>query len=158
MRPDGVETGPVVRVGFSVLAAANSALALVWLVAATGVTATARLIFFLIFSAIAMLTGRMAFSGVRVSREGVFVRNPLRSHRVPWARFIEFSLARWGLYPDVGQVRVREGKPIYIAALSARGRFGLFGDDAVVPDAVSDLNDIARRMRPTEQDRTDLRR
>jgi hypothetical protein len=158
MRPDGVEPGPVVRVGFSVVAAANSAIALVWFVAATGVAATARLILFLIFSAIATLAGRMAFSRVRLSREGVFVRNPLRSHRVPWTRFIEFDLGRWGFYPDVGQVRVREGKPISIAALSARGRFGLVGDDVVVPDTVSDLNDIARRMRPTEQDRTDLQR
>ena len=47
---------------------------------------------------------------------------------------------------------VRDGKPIYVFALSARGRFGLFGDDAVVPDAVSDLNEMALRMQPTEQD------
>ena len=123
MRPDGVETGLIVRVGLSVLTAANSALALVWLVASTGVTATERLTLFLIFSAIAVLVGRMAFSGVRLSGEGVFVRNPLRSHRVPWTRFIGFDLASWGWYPDVGQVRVREGKPIFIAALSVRGRF-----------------------------------
>lgn len=150
MRPDGVEPGPILRAGFAIIATVNSALALVWLVAATGVTATERLIPFLIFSATAILCGRMVFSGVRLSGEGVLVRNPLRSHRIPWSRFLEFDLAPWGWYPEVGQVLVRDGKPIYVFALAEQGRFGLFGDDAVVPDAVSDLNDMARRMRSTE--------
>jgi hypothetical protein len=62
---------------------------------------------------------RAARAGAFVTRDGVRILNPLRTHFIPWNRIDSFSLRRWGLAPLMGHVNLKDGTSTHIFGIEA---------------------------------------
>lgn len=77
--------------------------------------------------------------GVLPSREGVLIRNVMRTRRAAWADIERFELGAWGGFP-CGAARLVDGRSLTIFALNPPFEFQT-GQDPVVPRLLGELNE-----------------
>jgi len=78
---------------------------------------------------------RICLGGVLVGADDVIVRNPLRSHRLPWTDIAQFEISDDPPYPQLARAALRNGSSLEIAGI----RSGREGDGG---DLVSGLNEL----------------
>jgi hypothetical protein len=61
-----------------------------------------------------ILLFRFARLGVRPEEEGIIIRNPFRTSRLPWDRIRRFELRSAGLLGETGYVQLQDGKGVRI--------------------------------------------
>lgn len=80
--------------------------------------------------AFALAATRASTMGVRVSAEGIRVRNLLRTRDVGWDEIAGFSMGRTTLLPVVGMLELVDGSSIPISGIQPRNILFFPGDRA----------------------------
>ena len=86
---------------------------------------------------------RVAGSAIIVTDRGVVVRNPLGSRAVRWDDIRRFSIEQWAVFPGIGTIELRGGRPLRVFGVQIPDpRFGRF--DRQTEDAIDELNRLLR--------------
>jgi hypothetical protein len=86
---------------------------------------------------------RVAGSGIIVTDRGVVVRNPLATRAVRWDDIRRFSIEQWTVFPGIGTITLRRGRPLRVFGVQIPDpRFGKF--DRQTEDAIDELNRLLR--------------
>ncbi len=85
--------------------------------------------------------------GVLPGRDGLVIRNVMRTRRVPWADVERFELGDWGGFP-CGVARLADGGKVVISALNPPFEFQK-GQHPVVPRLLAELNEDLAAARGT---------
>jgi hypothetical protein len=86
---------------------------------------------------------RVAGSSIIVTDRGVVVRNPLSTRSVRWDNITRFSLEQWAVFPGIGTIELRRGRPLRVFGVQIPDpRFGRF--DKQTEDAIDELNRLLR--------------
>lgn len=80
-------------------------------------SAGAKVIGWIVVGVVAVLAGRALLWSVTASAGGVRVRGVVRTHRLDWSEIDHFSLGRLGVFPAVGIVHRKHGRPIAMTAI-----------------------------------------
>lgn len=83
---------------------------------------------------------RLALSGVFTSENGVRVANLLSSFELEWDDIDQFKIGRWGIFPYVGLIRLRNGEQKHALGIQERTNF----PDGSGEEMVSKLNSEVR--------------
>jgi Bacterial PH domain len=86
---------------------------------------------------------RVAGSAIIVTDRGVVVRNPLATRAIRWDDIRRFSIEQWSVFPGIGTIEVRGGRPLRVFGVQIPDpRFGRF--DRQTEDAIDELNRLLR--------------
>jgi PH (Pleckstrin Homology) domain-containing protein len=86
---------------------------------------------------------RVAGSAIIVTDRGVVVRNPLATRAIRWDDIRGFSIEQWSVFPGIGTIEVRGGRPLRVFGVQIPDpRFGRF--DRQTEDAIDELNRLLR--------------
>ncbi len=89
---------------------------------------------------------RSALAGVFAGPRDVIIRNPWRSHRLPWERIESFSVEPHGAY-TMGYVHTTEGDSISIFGIQGRMP-ALFPKSRWAEEPIAELNHLLEQRRP----------
>lgn len=96
----------------------------------------------LVYAALCLLWIVLAFRTLRIgvlpSRDGLVIRNVIRTRRVPWADIERFELGQWGGFP-CGAARLVDGRSVTSFALNPPFELQA-GQHPVVPRLLDELN------------------
>jgi len=105
---------------------------------------------------IAVFALRAMLRSVTASADGVRIRGLIRTHILGWPEIDHFSLGRLGLYPAVGIVHPKRGKPLAMSAIevaklsTAQGR-------ANAEAMIAELNQLLAEHRGGDEPRAETR-
>jgi hypothetical protein len=86
---------------------------------------------------------RVAGSAIIVTDRGVVVRNPLSTRAVRWDDIRRFSIEQWAVFPGIGTIELRGGRPLRVFGVQIPDpRFGRF--DRQTEDTIDELNRLLR--------------
>lgn len=85
--------------------------------------------------------------GARLGQQEVTVINPFQRQAARWEDILSFSLGRYGPYPEMGFVELKDGRRIHIWGIQSKNP--TFMKDEGARHLVDRLNEELARRRPT---------
>jgi Bacterial PH domain len=124
-----------------------------WIVTAVAVavavranTVGAAAIAWVVALCLAIVSLRCQLAGVRADADGVTIRGPWRTWRVPWSELEGFSFEALGGHPAVGVATLRDGSKLAMTAVST-GRVDSASARLGADTIVGELNQLLERAR-----------
>ena len=89
---------------------------------------------------------RLARTAVRANEGGITIINPLKTRHVSWNSIERFIVDRYGLYPKIGIVELKDGSRIHLWALQGPNPLGR-PRNRIAENLVEALNELLRNSR-----------